>query len=256
MSYDQVLYEKQDGVAIITLNRPEVLNAMSNQLTNEMDAALTEAEGDDEVGAVVITGSGNRAFTAGGDIHEQKRNANELSDEEKAIRGEAGARHAWHLATFSKPTIGALNGLAYGGGARLAATVDMRVGCERTSFRFLAVTYGRINATWNLPLIVGWPMAKELLFTGRDVGAEEAYRLGLLNHLVPSAQLMDKSLELGAMIAKNRASSVQGIKHLMNEHVGASLHEMQLQERDYTGEKLKMPPPEEAFKDFLDRKPG
>ena len=126
MSYDQVLYEKQDGVAIITLNRPEVLNAMSNQLTNEMDAALTEAEGDDEVGAVVITGSGNRAFTAGGDIHEQKRNANELSDEEKAIRGEAGARHAWHLATFSKPTIGALNGLAYGGGARLAATFLLR----------------------------------------------------------------------------------------------------------------------------------
>lgn len=256
MSYEKVLYEKRDGVAVITLNRPEVLNALNFQMTTEMDEALIEAELDDGVSAVVITGSGNRAFTAGGDIHEQKRNANELSAEEKAVRSEVGAHHAWHLATYAKPTIGAMNGLAYGGGARLAATVDMRVGCENTSFRFLAATYGRINATWNLPLIVGWPMAKELLFTGREVDAEEAYRLGLLNHLVPSSQLMDKSLEIGAMISRNRASSVQGIKHLMSGHVGASLHEMQLQERNYTGHKLKMPPPEEAFKDFLERNPG
>jgi enoyl-CoA hydratase len=233
-----------------------VLNALSFKLSTDMDEALTEAEGDDEVGAVIITGSGKRAFSAGGDIHEQKRDANHLSDEEKAVRGEVGTGYVWHLATCTKPTIGAMNGLAYGGGARLAATVDMRVGCERTSFRFLAVTYGRINATWTLPLIVGWPLAKELLFTGREVEAEEAYRIGLLNHLVPAPQLMEKSLEIGAMIARNRSTSVQGIKHLMVEHVGESLEQMQRQERDYTGGKLKMPPPEEAFKDFLARKPG
>ena len=93
MSYEQVLYEKQDGVAIITLNRPEVLNALSFQLSTDMDEALTEAEGDDEVGAVIITGSGKRAFSAGGDIHEQKRDAGE---EKRADAREHADEHSGH----------------------------------------------------------------------------------------------------------------------------------------------------------------
>ena len=85
-----------------------------------------------------------------------------------------------------------MNGLAYGGAGVLASSLDMRVGCEHASFRFLAAAYGRINSTWTLPNQVGWPIAKELLFSGRVVEAEEAHRIGLLNHLVPCAQLRDE----------------------------------------------------------------
>src|SRR3978361_2479784 len=108
-----------------------------------------------------------------------------------------------------------MNGLAYGGAAWLSSSLDMRVGCDATKFRFLAAAYGRINSTWTLPNQVGWPVAKELLFTARVVGAEEAYRIGLLNHLVPRAQLRAKTMEIAGMIAGNHRAAVMAIKALM-----------------------------------------
>ena len=193
MSYQVIKTDRADRVAVITLNRPEVLNAMSLQLVREVDQALTEMEHDDDVGVVVITGAGERAFSAGADIHENR----ELSSEERDKGGVERSEYTWHMATYCKPVIGAVNGLCYGGGTVLATSMDLLVGCERTSFRFLAVNYGQMNATWSLPTMVGWPKAKELLYSGREVFAEEAYRIGLLNHLVPSEQLLDKSVEIG-----------------------------------------------------------
>ena len=116
-----------------------------------------------------------------------------------------------------------INGLAYGGAGVLASSLDMRVGCEHASFRFLAAAYGRINSTWTLPNQVGWPIAKELLFSGRVVEAEEAHRIGLLNHLVPCAQLRDKTMWLATMIAKNRREAVMGVKALLLEDLGRDL---------------------------------
>src|SRR5436305_12526781 len=114
-------------------------------------------------------------------------------------------RSSLEIATCAKPVIGMMNGLAYGGAGVLASSLDMRIGCEDTKFRFLAAAYGRINATWTLPNQVGWPIAKELLFTARVVEAEEAYRIGLLNHLVPREDLRDKAMELaGRLVANNR----------------------------------------------------
>ena len=105
-----------------------------------------------------------------------------------------------------------MNGLAFGGAAVLASSLDMRIGCEDTKFRFLAAAYGRINSTWSLGAQIGWPMAKELLFTARIVEAEEAYRIGLLNHLVPRAKLRDKTMEIARMIAGNHRGAVIGVK--------------------------------------------
>jgi enoyl-CoA hydratase len=90
----------------------------------------------------------------------------------------------------------------------MSSTFDLRIGCERTAFRFLAASYGRVNSTWSLPLLVGMPKAKELLYTGRIVNAEEAERIGLLNQVVPAARLIDTCLEIGQMIAKNDARMV------------------------------------------------
>ena len=254
MEYETILVSKTDGVALITLNRPDVLNAMNYHLVAELDRAITDAENDDDIGAVVITGAGERAFSAGGDIHEQRRDARELTPEEDAERRGVRGQRSWHVASCSKPTIGAINGLAYGGGAILASSVDMRVGCERSSFRFLAAAYGRINSTWTLPQQVGWPKAKELLFTARVVEADEALEIGLLNHLVPSGQLIHKALEIAGTIAKNDPGSIRGIKQLLVNNVGVGWREMWEKERDFTTHEIQPPGPEEAFKEFIARK--
>ena len=251
MSYQNIIVEMDESVAVLTLNRPKVLNALSEDLYRELDTAIGEMEADSEVRAVIFTGKGERAFSAGADIHEMARRAQDPSAPRPDPRR---CGYPWHLAACKKPTIGAINGLAYGGGAVMASSFDIRVGCERTSFRFLAAAYGSVNSTWSLPMQVGWPIAKELLFTTRVVEAEEAYRIGLLNHLVPSEQLLSKSMEIAKQIAANDARIIQGIKELMIDDVGAEWEQMYNNEVQAREGKLKSPPVLEGFKEFLDRK--
>ena len=250
MSYEVINVDRQDRVAVVTLNRPEVLNALSYQLVRELDEAVSEMEQDDGVGAIVITGMGERAFSAGADIHENR----ELSEEERDRKTVERADFTWRLAASAKPTIGAINGLCYGGGTVMATSLDFLLGCERTSFRFLAVNYGQMNATWSLPTMVGWPKAKELLYSGREVFAEEAYRIGLLNHLVPSDELLDKAVEAAAGIAKNRADGVANIKQMLLEHTGLALEEQFRNEVDARAGRFQGLSVEDGFKDFLERK--
>jgi enoyl-CoA hydratase/carnithine racemase len=253
MGYRSIIVEREDGVGIVTLNRPEVLNALSRDLLRELDAAVGELEEDPETCAIVFTGKGDRSFSAGADIHEMAR----LAEESEAVSPDPErTKHTWHIATCAKPTIGAINGLAYGGGALMASTFDIRVGCERTSFRFLAVSYGRVNSTWSLPLQVGWPMAKELLFTARLVEAQEAYRIGLLNHLVNSEELMPKAMELGRQIAANDPRMVRGVKDLVSRNLGETWDKMYRNELDAQADTLSPTPVAEGFKEFLDRKGG
>ena len=250
MSFQFIKTDQVDRVAIVTLDRPEVLNALSLGLVRELDEFLTQAEADESVGAVIITGAGERAFSAGADIHENR----ELSDEQRAAGAAARAEYNWHMANCTKPIIGAVNGLCYGGGTVMATSLDFLIGCEKSSFRFLAVNYGQLNATWSLPTMVGWPKAKELLYSGREVFADEAYHFGLLSHLVPSEQLIDKAVEVGAGIAKNRAEGVANIKKLLIEHTGLSLEEQFWNEISARQDRFKGLTVEEGFKDFLDRK--
>jgi enoyl-CoA hydratase len=147
-----------------------------------------------------------------------------------------------------------MNGLAYGGAAVLASSLDMRVGCEGAKFRFLAAAYGRINSTWTLPNQVGWPIAKELLFSARIVEAEEAYRIGLLNHLVPRAQLRAKTMELARMIAANHRGAVMGVKALLLRQLGQDLEAQFNAEQEYTTQVLRGAGAKDAFPDFIRRK--
>jgi 2-(1,2-epoxy-1,2-dihydrophenyl)acetyl-CoA isomerase len=199
---------------------------------------------------VILTGAGDRAFSAGGDIPQMAG----MTSEDLAARQSNRNRATWHLASYSKPIVGAINGLAYGGAAQLTTMLDIRIGCERTEFRFLAARYGRVNSTWSLPLIVGTPKAKELLYTGRAVGAEEAERIGLLNQVVPSAKLRDTAIEMAQMVSKNDARMVQGIKRLLHEDVGLTLKERYENEREARATWLKSNHPREGFKEFLSRK--
>jgi enoyl-CoA hydratase/carnithine racemase len=251
---DYVLVEKMDGVAIITMNRPEQLNAMNYQLSAELHAAVTRMSADDEVGCIVITGAGNRAFSAGGDIHEQREDDRRFTQAELDERTAVRARGSYEISACPKPTIGMINGLAYGGAGVLASSLDMRIGCEHARFRFLAAAYGRINSTWTLPNQIGWPVAKELLFSGRVVEAEEAHRIGLLNHLVPCAELREKTMWLATMIAKNRRESVMGVKALLLRDLGCNLEEQWANERHYTTNVMRGAKAEVAFPEFIARK--
>jgi 2-(1,2-epoxy-1,2-dihydrophenyl)acetyl-CoA isomerase len=250
MAYEFILTETLDGVAVITLNRPEKLNALSFGLARELDEALSEYEQDDAIKAVILTGAGERAFSAGADIHEMAGLTSEELAQRQAFRSDA----TWHVASFAKPLIGAINGLAYGGAALLSSTLDLRIGCERTQFRFLAASYGRVNSTWSLPLLVGLPKAKELLYTGRVVGADEALRIGLLNQVVPAGKLIETAVEIGQMIAKNDARMVQGIKRLLHEQIGTGWRDRYASEEDARASWLEAGHPRDGFKDFLSRK--
>src|SRR5262245_16694041 len=250
MSYQNILTERLDRAALITLNRPEKLNPISYELACELDDELTRIEEDRNLDVVIITGAGERAFSAGGDIPQMAG----MTTEELAGRQGNRNRATWHLATYTKPIIGAINGLAYGGAAMLTTMFDIRIGCERTEFRFLAARYGRVNSTWSLPLLVGLPKAKELLYTGRPVGAEEALRIGLLNQLVSAAKLRDAALEMASMISQNDARMVQGIKRLLQEQTGMSFSDRYENERQARGTWLRSNHPREGFKEFLSRK--
>jgi enoyl-CoA hydratase/carnithine racemase len=254
MSYDFIDVVHRDGVAILTMNRPEVLNAMSNQLTRELHDAVTQSCADDTVGCIVVTGAGERAFSAGGDIHEQRENDKQFSQAELDERNAVRQRWSYEISACAKPIIGMMNGLAYGGAAVLSSSLDFRIGCERTKFRFLAAAYGRINSTWTLPNQVGWPMAKELLFTARVVEAEEALRIGLINHLVPSALLEEKTMEIACTIAANDGASVRGIKQLLMKGMAADLETQWTHEVEFTQKVLRGAKAEAAFPEFIARK--
>ncbi|MFI4980843.1 MAG: enoyl-CoA hydratase/isomerase family protein [Nevskiales bacterium] len=252
MAYEHILVDVEDGVGIVTLNRPDSLNALNRRLSGELRDAVRRLDADDAIGCIVITGAGDRAFSAGGDIHEQREDDRRYTQEQlDAMRNPRGS---YDISASAKPTIGMMNGLAYGGAAVLASSLDMRVGCEASRFRFLAAAYGRINSTWTLPNQVGWPVAKELLFTARIVEAEEAYRIGLLNHLVPKAQLRTKTMEMARMIAGNHRGAVMGVKALLLKQKGQNLEQQWAEEQHYTTHVLRGAKAEQAFPDFIARK--
>jgi enoyl-CoA hydratase/carnithine racemase len=250
MSYRNILTERLDKVCLITLNRPAKLNAMSYELACELDEELTTLESDDGVSVVILTGAGPRAFSAGGDIPQMAQS----TTEELAARSEVRSQATWHLANFTKPIIGAINGLAYGAGAQLASMLDIRIGCEHAEFRFLAARYGRANSTWSLPLVVGMPKAKELLYTSRIVKADEAERIGLLNQRVPCAGLPGAAIEMAQLIGENDARMVQRIKRLLHEDIGMDWRGRYDREQNARKTWLKSNHPREGFKEFLTRK--
>lgn len=250
MPFETILTRREEAVAVITLNRPAKLNAQSMQMALEIDQAITDAEQDSDVAAIVLTGAGEKAFSAGADIHEMA-----ATDPDEVIRLRVRRWEVfWHVATCLKPTIGAINGLAYGGGALLASAVDMRVGCERSQFRFLAAQYGQVNSTWTLPHIVGMPRAMELITTARVVEAEEAERIGLLNRLVPAERVVAEAVEMGQTIGRNNARSVQGSKRLIQQYVGLTWEQMFRREAEAIQTDLRPTAPvSEAFKPFFQR---
>ncbi len=210
MEFECIIYDKTDGVAIIRLNRPRVLNAMNKRLWIDFQAALDDARADAEVKAVIITGEG-RAFSTGADLKESKtRSAEAYRDYLEALQ-EASRK----IIRFEKPTIAAVNGYALGSGYELALACDIRIAAEDAQIGSpearvtSSVTGGAMRLIQDL---IGPARARELLFTAENIDGKEAARIGLVNRAVPAAELMDAAMAMAKKIAANSAFSIRMIK--------------------------------------------
>ena len=235
------------NVALLTLNRPEKLNALSQDLHRALYDTLGELAEDDSVGAVVLTGAGERAFSAGYDVRELEP----LNETETLLSNLRREPYWTRIFDYPKPIVAALNGITFGGGAMLALCADIRVGCDETVFRVTAVPYAGVMATWNLAPLVGMGRAKEWLMTARPVEAQEGLASGLLNHVVPRSQVVDKAVEIAAQIAEYPAPAVSELKRLIHHNAGRSLAEGAEAENSVMHHALAPKRTSELFAEFL-----
>ena len=201
-----VKYEQKDQVAVLTIDRPEALNALNTQVLCDLDEAIAKVEQADDVRVVILTGAG-RSFVAGADIGEMKG----FSAIDGKKFGVHGGSIFLRLETLSKPVIAAVNGFALGGGCELAMACDIRLASEKAKFgqpeTGLGITPG-FGGTQRLPRIVGVSKAMELILTAKTIGAEEAKAIGLVSEVYPAEELMDKAMELAQAICANAPIAV------------------------------------------------
>jgi len=235
MGYQALIYEKSDGIARITLNRPERMNALNVQMMVELAETVQEAATDGEIMVLVLTGAG-MGFCSGGDFSYSEVRSGEVAQGDAVpgggILGQGRLLHPFNekvilgLQRMDKPTIAMVNGAAVGGGFDLALACDMRTGSEKARFM---VAFTRIGITpgsggaWLLPRVVGLPKACELIFTGDFVEAEEAYRIGLLNRLVPADRLEEETIALAQRIAQGPPIALRLDKMMIYKGLGTDL---------------------------------
>lgn len=187
--YQFIKIEKRDGIAIVTINRPDKLNALNAATVQEVRAAFLELRADSEVRGVILTGEGQKAFVAGADIAELSQ-MTPLSGVEVSRAGQEALRL---IETLPKPVIAAVNGFALGGGLEFALACHIRIASDNAKMGLPEVKLGIIpgyGGTIRLPRVVGRGRALEIMLTGEMINAEEAYRIGLVNHVVPQAELL------------------------------------------------------------------
>jgi enoyl-CoA hydratase len=200
MAFENLLVERKNNLAIVTINRPKVLNALNHKTIAELIDAVTALKGDDEVRVVILTGAGEKSFVAGADISELAK-LDSLGAQETARFGQKLTRL---IETLGKPVIAAVNGFALGGGCELAMACTIRIASERAKFGQPEVKLGLIpgyGGTQRLARLVGSGRALELILAGDPIPAAEAHRIGLVNRVVPPEALMEETEKLAASIA-------------------------------------------------------
>jgi enoyl-CoA hydratase len=217
LPYETLLLHNDAGVLLVTINRPEVLNALSQLVLLELERVVDEAEHDDAIRVLIITGSGDRSFVAGADIAE-------LESLDSDLDGHAHSHGAHRLLNkmtdLGKPIIMAVNGYALGGGCELAMAGDIILASEKARFGQPEITLGIIpgfGGSFRLPRLVGRTKAMELILTGAMIDAAEAKRIGLVNEVYPPAELLDKAKEMAAKIAGFSSAVVALAKRAVNQ---------------------------------------
>jgi len=238
MAFETIILEKKDGIATLTLNRPDSLNAVSEQMANDLVAAMADVSDDDEVRVLVIRGAG-RVFCAGGDFNYDKVRTGEVAVEDLKVwpeiekqvkRGKIPPKPQRNvilgLQNLDKPTVAVIQGFAAGLGLDIALACDMRIGSPKAKFTIGYTTAGVApdsGGTWLMPRIIGVPKTLELIFTGDTCNAEEAYRIGLLNRLVPVEQLEEETLKLAQKIASGSPIAFRLSKLMVYKGLGMDL---------------------------------
>jgi enoyl-CoA hydratase len=217
MVYENIVFEKEENIAIITFNRPEAMNALNNQTRAEFREAIATVAADDEIKVVILTGSG-KAFVAGSDIKEFSQTT--------AYAAHSINRLGEMVDKLEKPVIAAVNGFCLGGGCEIAMGCDIIIASDKAKFGQTEINIGIIpggGGTQRLPRLIGVCKAKELIYTGDIIVAEEAFRLGLVNRVVPVDELMPTAKEMAKKIATKSAAALKLAKTAINRGMQTNL---------------------------------
>ena len=214
MDYEFLKIERQDGITVMKISAPKSLNALNSTILKEIDSFVSGLDNTTRV--LIITGDGEKSFVAGADISEMAH----LNEPQGFEFGRLGAQVFRKIETLPIPVIAAVNGFALGGGCELAMACDIRIASVKAKFGQPEVGLGIIpgfSGTHRLPKLIGQGYAKEMIYTGKVIRADEALRIGLVNATYEPEELMDKALEMAAMMLKNAAIAIRLAKQSINE---------------------------------------
>jgi enoyl-CoA hydratase len=252
--YSTITVERQGRVAIVTVSRPEKLNALNNQALGEIDRAFAEIGTDDDLGGVLLTGAGEKAFIAGADISELAE-LDAVTAREHALRGQAVCRSIEEL---GKPVVAAINGFALGGGCEIAMACTLRVASEKARFGQPEVKLGVMpgfGGTQRLGRLIGRGKALEMLLTGEMIDAVEAHRLGLVNRVVPPAQVVAEARALLDSILAQGPLAVRYILEAVHHGLEMPLDEALYLEANLFGVTFGTADMKEGTRAFLEKRP-
>lgn len=247
-----ITYEVEGQIGIITINRPKALNALNSAVLDELDKTL-DAVDQEAIRCLILTGAGEKSFVAGADIGEMST----LTKAEGEAFGKKGNDVFRKLETFPIPVIAAVNGFALGGGCEISMSCDIRICSENAVFGQpevgLGITPG-FGGTQRLARIVGTGKAKEMIYGARNIKAEEAYRIGLVNNVYPAEELMPAAKKLASTIARNAPIAVRNCKHAINEGIQVDMDQAIVIEEKLFGSCFETCDQKEGMNAFLEKR--
>lgn len=253
MELKNVILEKEGHLAIVTINRPKALNALNSETLKELDVIIEDLENDNEIYAVILTGAGDKAFVAGADISEMK----DLNEDQGREFGILGNKVFRRLEDLNKPVIAAISGFALGGGCEIAMACDIRIASEKAVFGQpevgLGITPG-FGGTQRLARIVGLGKAKEIIYTAKNIKADEAYRIGLVNQVVALEDLMDEAKKMALHIMANAPIAVKLCKDAINRGMQVDIDKAVMIEAEDFGKCFSSADQKEGMTAFLERR--
>lgn len=232
---DLIIQEREGAIALLTFNRPEKLNALNYALNDQLLHVLDEIEDDETIRAIVLTGAGDRAFSAGGDIHEFAQSIKAGVDIAVKDFCKRGQTMTARLENFPKPIIAAVNGIAYGGGCEITEAVHLAVASERAVFAKPEINIGippTFGGTQRLPRLAGRKRAFELLLTGNTFSPQRAYEMGLVNKVVPPDQLLPEAFAMAERILEHSPLAAARIITAVTRGINTSIDEGLMIERE------------------------
>ena len=260
MSYRVIIYEVKDGVGVVTLNRPEKLNAWTKEMAAELRSALSNANDDDNVGALVVTGAG-RAFCSGADVIQEFQRRAEAQDSGTLVDDQFAApdslKTLQELLLYGKPSIAAINGYAVGVGLTFPLNCDIRIASEEAKLNTMFLRVGLIpefGSSYLLPRIIGLGRALELVYMPRMIDAREAYELGLVNRVVPAERLMPEAMALAKTIASGPRFALKKAKETIYQNLDADYMEGAFRELKNFADCMATAEHREGIRAFLEKR--